>query len=457
MFNPEENIKALKEAVKLSPDNIILKKHLAETLVLYGHYEEAEQTFREALQLNPNDKSLKLSLANCFYKQAKNTYALLLVEEMLKEPNTEPKVYVLYAKLLFASGSVDKAVDFYKKAISQNADCVDIDFSEKLGIKNNYSANNKQNNNEVIDGKVRMAGGFGAENEQKTFNQDLERPEISFKNVGGMNDLKEEIEMKIIHPLKFPDMYKAYGKSAGGGILMYGPPGCGKTYIARATAGEINASFMSIGINDILDMWIGSSEKNIHEVFEEARRNKPCVLFFDEVDALAASRTDMRQSSTRHVINQFLTELDGVKSSNDGILILAATNAPWHLDSAFKRPGRFDRLIFVPPPDETARTNILRIMLAGKPINEIDYDLISSKVQNFSGADLKSLIDLTVEEKLKEAMKKGKPTAIETKDILNIIPKVKPSTKEWFATARNYIMYANQGGTYDDVKKFLNL
>jgi SpoVK/Ycf46/Vps4 family AAA+-type ATPase len=263
--------------------------------------------------------------------------------------------------------------------------------------------------------------------------------------------------MKIIHPLKHPELYKAYGKPIGGGILMYGPPGCGKTYLARATAGEIAASFLSVGINDVLDMWIGNSEKNLHELFERGRRGRPCVLFFDEVDALAASRADMRSSAGRHLINQFLAELDGMQASNDGLLILAATNAPWHVDPAFRRPGRFDRILFVPPPDQTARAAILRAMCAGKPVSDVDYNLIAKKTDAFSGADLKAVLDRAIEAKLTDAMKVGIPQPLTTKDLLAAAAGVRPSTREWFATARNYALYANQGGAYDDVLQYLKL
>jgi SpoVK/Ycf46/Vps4 family AAA+-type ATPase len=263
--------------------------------------------------------------------------------------------------------------------------------------------------------------------------------------------------MKIIHPLTHPELYKAYGKQIGGGILMYGPPGCGKTYLARATAGEISAGFMAVGINDVLDMWIGNSEKNLHELFEQARRNTPCVLFFDEVDALAASRTDMRTSGARHLINQFLAEMDGMQANNDGLLILAATNAPWHVDPAFRRPGRFDRILFVPPPDQEARASILRILCRGKPVENIDYDHVAKKSDHFSGADLKAALDLAIEAKLKEAMKAGVPKPLTTKDLTSAAASIKPSTREWFGTARNYALYSNQGGVYDDILKFLKL
>jgi len=238
---------------------------------------------------------------------------------------------------------------------------------------------------------------------------------------------------------------------------MYGPPGCGKTYLARATAGEIRASFLSVGINDVLNMWLGNSEKNLHQLFEQARRNRPCVLFFDEVDALAASRADMRTSAGRHLINQFLSELDGVTANNEGVLILAATNAPWHVDPAFRRPGRFDRILFVPPPDAPARSSILRIMLKGKPLEDVDYDSLAKKSDGFSGADLKGLVDVAIEKKLQQAIKEGVPKPLTTKDLLAAAAIVKPSTREWFATARNYALYSNQGGTYDDILKYMKL
>lgn len=162
------------------------------------------------------------------------------------------------------------------------------------------------------------------------------KPTINFSDVGGMDAIKKEIELKIIKPLLHPELYKAYGKKIGGGILLYGPPGCGKTYIAKATAGQVHSKFISITLNDILDMWIGSSEKNLHNLFELARQNTPCIIFIDEIDALGASRSDMKQSSGRHLINQFLQELDGIDRTNDGVLIIGATNTPWNLDLLFE-------------------------------------------------------------------------------------------------------------------------
>jgi len=273
--------------------------------------------------------------------------------------------------------------------------------------------------------------------------------------VGGMQDVKEEIGLKIIQPLLHPELYKAYGKKIGGGILLYGPPGCGKTHIARATAGEIKATFISVAIKDILDMWMGKSERNMHRVFEVARKNTPCVVFIDEVDALGASRANMRHSGGSHVINQFLTEMDGINADNEGLLVIGATNMPWHVDSAFRRPGRFDRTIFVPPPDIEGRVSILGILLREKPTISLDLRAIAKRTEGFSGADLKAVIDLAIEEKLRSSMKTGIPEPIGQKDLMNAAAKHRPTTKDWFSTARNYALYANESGLYDEILKYL--
>src|ERR1044071_9554623 len=168
-------------------------------------------------------------------------------------------------------------------------------------------------------------------------------------------------------------------------------------------------------------MWIGQSERNLHALFEQARSHRPCVLFFDEVDALGANRTDSLKSGGRQIINQFLSELDGVQSSNEGVLILAATNAPWHLDPAFRRPGRFDRILFVPPPDQSARAAILRLLLKGKPVSEIDFEALAKKTDGFSGADLKAIVDVAVEDKLRDAMKTGAVQPLAGRDLLEAV------------------------------------
>ena len=444
----DDAIRSLREALKHSPDNVPLRQHLAESLLGFGRYGEAEHEYRHALGSAPDNAGLKVGLAQAFYQQGKNGEALVIVEALLKGSNTPARAVALYAKLLFRAGDVERAVRQYKEAVDLDSAVADADFAARLGIGPEHEGS------DVVEGRARVLGDDDAGDLPAG---SIEKPRIAFKDVGGMEGVKDEIRMKIIHPLEHAELYRAYGKAIGGGLLMYGPPGCGKTHLARATAGEVKANFMAVGINDVLDMWIGKSEQNLHELFEQARGHRPCVLFFDEVDALAASRSDMKQSYGRVIINQFLAELDGVQTSNEGVLILAATNAPWHLDSAFRRPGRFDRILFVPPPDATARAGILRILCHGKPVQDIDYDFLAKKTDQFSGADLKAVVDVAIEGKLREAMKAGVPTPLTTKDLQKAAGSVRPTTKEWFSTARNYALYSNQGGLYDDILKYLKM
>ncbi len=453
MAESDDMIDGLRQAVRVSPDNVPLRQHLADTLLGMGKPPDAEKEFRAALQLKPDDVKLKFGLARAFEQQGKSSAAIVVLEDIAKRSDCPARARLLYARLLSAAGHDDDASRQYRKAIEADPGVADVHLADQLGVDAAPPRSSDDDHDDVVDGKVRAAW----EEPGSVSGIEVERPRTKFADVGGLDEVKEQVRMKIIHPLKHPDLYKAYGKPIGGGILMYGPPGCGKTFLARATAGEISAAFLSIGINDVLDMWIGNSEKNLHELFERARRGRPCVLFFDEVDALAASRADMRASAGRHLINQFLAELDGVQASNDGVLILAATNAPWHVDPAFRRPGRFDRILFVPPPDPNARAAILRAMCTGKPVDNIDYAHVAKKTEGFSGADLKAVLDRAIEAKLADAMKAGIPKPLTTKDLLTAAGGVRPSTREWFATARNYALYANQGGAYDDVLQYLKL
>jgi SpoVK/Ycf46/Vps4 family AAA+-type ATPase len=443
----DQAIQALRDAVKISPENVPLRQHLADTLLTLGRFAEAEQEYRQALALAAGNVALRLGLARAYYQQDKNSQALVIIEDLLKQPNTPAPAYVLHARLLLRTGEIERAVRQYKEAIDLDPASADPELSAQLGV------GAAEEPAEVVEGMVRQSSG----SEVEPSRVEIERPALCFDDVGGMETVKDEIRMKIILPLKHPELYRAYGKTVGGGILLYGPPGCGKTYLARATAGEVGAGFIAVGISDILDMWIGQSERNLHETFERARSHRPCVLFFDEVDALGASRSDLRHGGARQLINQFLAELDGVAASNEGVLILAATNAPWHLDSAFRRPGRFDRILFVPPPDLPARAAVLRLLLHGKPLQAIDFDYLAKKTEQFSGADLKAVVDVAVEAKLREALKAGRPSPLTNKDLVAAVGTMRLSTKEWFATARNYALYSNQGGIYDDVLKYLKL
>ena len=441
MSSQDDALRSLRDAAKAAPGNAALRVAIADLLMSFARYDEAEQEYRAALQASPSGAPARLGLARCFLHQGKTSAAAVIIEELVRSADPPAAAYLLQARIQWAQNEPDAASRSYRRAVDLDPSLADEELEKRAGAFPDG------------DDPPRLTTGDAA----PPPSIEVERPDISFRDVGGMDGVKEEIRMKIIHPLEHPDVFKAYGKKIGGGILLYGPPGCGKTYLARATAGEIKSRFMSVGLHEVLDMFIGQSEKNLHEIFETARRHAPCVLFFDEVDALGASRSDMRHSAGRLTINQFLSELDGVTSNNEGILVLGATNAPWHLDAALRRPGRFDRILFVPPPDAAARSSILRILVRGKPCGDIDFDHVAKKADGFSGADLKALVDVVIEEKLREAMKQGTPKPLATRDFTAALPTRRPTTKEWFSTARNYALYSNQGGMYDDILKYLKL
>lgn len=255
--------------------------------------------------------------------------------------------------------------------------------------------------------------------------------------------------------MRNPELRRLYGKSLRGGLLLYGPPGCGKTFIARAVAGELGASFISIGISDVLDMWTGSSERNLHEIFMTARRQAPCVLFFDEVDALGQRRSQLRSSAMRTTVNQFLQELDSVDAQNEGVFVLGATNSPWDVDTALRRPGRFDRTLLVLPPDEVAREEILRFHLRERPIQEIDVTSLAKRTDGYSGADLAHLCESAAEKALVASIRTGEVRLIGMPDFDTALGELKSSVTPWFEAAKSVALFANEGGAYDDLVAYL--
>jgi SpoVK/Ycf46/Vps4 family AAA+-type ATPase len=286
---------------------------------------------------------------------------------------------------------------------------------------------------------------------------DVEVPRIRLSDVGGMEQVKRRLEMAFLAPMRNPQLREMYGKSLRGGLLLFGPPGCGKTFIARATAGEMGARFIAVGLSDVLDMYFGQSERNLHELFETARRKAPCVLFLDEVDALGQKRTQARnQPMWRSIVAQLLNEMDSVAADNEGVFVLGATNAPWDVDSALRRPGRFDRMLLVLPPDAPAREAIIAYHLRSRPVDaDIDRHKIALRTDGYSGADLAHACESAAEFALEDSLSTGVPRPISSSDLANALRDVKPSTGAWFQTARNFAMFANEGGLYDDLLDYM--
>ena len=284
---------------------------------------------------------------------------------------------------------------------------------------------------------------------------DVEIATSTLADVGGMQDVKDRLNMAFLAPLRNPELRRLYGKSLKGGLMLYGPPGCGKTYIARALAGEIGASFITVTLTDILDQFIGNSEANLHSLFVTARKHAPVVLFLDEIDAIGQKRSQSTSAAWRGVTNQLLMEMDGIGADNEGLFILAATNTPWDVDPALRRPGRFDRSVAVLPPDAPARHSILYHYLKDRPMEGIDLGVLVRQTNGFTGADLAHLVDSAAEFAMMDSLRTGTVRMMTMQDFTNALKQVRPSAGPWFASARNIVEYGNRDGQYDDLAAYM--
>jgi AAA+ superfamily predicted ATPase len=285
---------------------------------------------------------------------------------------------------------------------------------------------------------------------------EVEKSGVALADVGGMDAVKRRLHVALIGPIRNPELREAYRKSLRGGLMLYGPPGCGKTFIARATAGELGASFLAVGLAEVLDMWLGQSERHIKEIFDTARRSAPCVVFLDELDAIGQKRSNLRTSpSMRGVVNQLLSEMDGFAGGNEGVFVLGATNHPWDVDTALLRPGRFDRIALVLPPDQRAREAILENAMKDRPVQNVDVRWLAEHTDQFSGADLVHLCESATEQAMEESMMTGRVRSIGMNDFRAALKDIRPSTRAWFDTARNYVLFSNEGGSYDELLAYM--
>ncbi|MFD5202852.1 ATP-binding protein [Streptomyces sp. NPDC058375] len=415
-------IRSLRSAVAAAPDDVPLRLHLAELLLTSGAPEAAVSEAAVALQHAPGDAAARELMMRAMGGPAPAAEADPPASAPGAEadpPGAEPDPLASGFNWRAAEEEVDGIVEprFVESALT-------VDGSGDPGDADAFDVTGP--------GAVRLA------------------------DVGGMREVKDRLEAAFLAPMRNPELRRLYGKSLRGGLLLYGPPGCGKTFIARAVAGELGASFLSVSVNDVLDMWIGNSERNMHEVFNTARRKAPCVVFLDELDALGGKRSRTQNSGMRNTVNQLLTELDGIDSAaNEGVFVLAATNVPWDVDIALRRPGRLDRTLLVLPPDAGAREAILRYHLRERPVEGVDLGRVVKATDGLSGADLAHVCESAAETALLDSARTGTIRMIGTPDLLAAAKVVVPSSEPWFAAARNVAMFANEGGMYDDLVTYL--
>ncbi|MDK2825682.1 MAG: hypothetical protein PWQ63_845 [Methanolobus sp.] len=278
-----------------------------------------------------------------------------------------------------------------------------------------------------------------------------EIPNIGFSDIGGLEDVKEEIRKAIIYPFTHKKLYQMYGQKAGEGILLYGPPGCGKTMMAKAAAKECGAEFISVKTSTIVSKWVGASEKNIKQIFDIARQGKRSIIFFDEIDSIATRRSESEDYAKR-VVNELLAQMDGVDTASDDLLVLAATNEPWAIDPALRRPGRFSKLVFVPEPDLEARKAILQIHLKKRPIDaDLDILYLAEITDSYSGADLAAICKEAADIPLGEALRGGDPRKIRLQDFETVLQKRKPSIVSWYIEAKTAVRKTGEEDVFSEL------
>jgi AAA+ superfamily predicted ATPase len=463
-MEPESLLDSLRNAVAAMPDDLPLRLHLATMLLRAGQRDEAVRHLGAVLQRDPgNTEAIRLltSPAEAAGPPAAPPGEVDSSPERVRGSSSSPTgpFPVQDGPGGGAAGSGDGAAGSGNGAAgSGNGAAGSGDGPAGSGDGPADSYDWSQAEDELRDVLPAMfvgeAGSVSAGlDEARAY--DAESAGLTLADVAGLDEVKKRLEAAFLAPMRNPELRKLYGKSLRGGLLLYGPPGCGKTFIARAVAGELGARFITVSFADLIDMFVGRSERNIHELFEVARRNAPCVVFLDEVDAIGQKRSQLRNTPMRSAVNQLLLELDDVASDNTGVFLLAATNHPWDVDSALRRPGRFDRTLLVLPPDGPAREGVFRYHLRDRPVAGIDLARLSRLTDGYSGADIAHVCETAAERALLDSVQRGEARLIGQADLEAAIGEVRPSLGTWFETARNVALFANEGGVYDDLVAYL--
>jgi transitional endoplasmic reticulum ATPase len=475
-------LKAFQDALRQSPENVPL-------LLLYGRacleelqMEDAVAAYEKAVELEPRHTDAQLGLARALILSGDASKAAVRAELVLQQDPQCAAAHLMLSRVYLAEGDKTRSRLHFNKAAQLDASVADIGLEKDLGLTLLEARRAQQGGAPSEGGSAAVEGvgqvttppGEGAAGEMdedffmdeppydwrpETFWMlgDPERERVTFDDVGGLESVKEEIRRKIVYPLQQPELHRAYGRPVGGAMLFYGPPGCGKTLLLRAVAGEAQCHYLAVGLHEIFDPYFGSTERNLHQMFETARLNAPCVLVIDGLDSLAQDRRQVRESQLRNVVNQLLHEMDALRSGGQRVLVLAATSQPWTLDPALCRPGRFEQSLFIPPPDAETRREILQRLLAQKPVGRVNMKALVEATEGFSGADLHWVLDRAAELTLGQAMAKGHPIPIAGSLLIQVAKDHQPTTHDWFAGVQSVEsdMVTERSWMTGEVKKFM--
>ena len=277
-------------------------------------------------------------------------------------------------------------------------------------------------------------------------------PMVYFDDLAGLKEAKERIKETIIYPITKPDAFTHYGIPSGGGLLMYGPPGCGKTKIAQAAANESGLVFFEVGPSDIKNKYVGESEKNVRAIFEAASGRGGSIIFLDELDAMAPRRQSGNPGYETSLVSEFLIQMQRFTDENEHSLVIGATNRPWEVDIALRRPGRFDTLVFIPHPDEEARTQILEKANQGRPLDPgVDFSALSERMSGFSGSEISELCHEAARHAFRGCLDSGNMLPISKNDFDEVIRGFKSGTSSWYRSAVDELVTGSDKDLFVDM------
>jgi len=416
-------------------------------------FEEAIDLYGQAIREDPKYASAYFNRALAYAILNKYELATADAKQVLKlEPDSYDAPYVMGIVAEYQK-EYEEAKEWYQKAIDKNP--------KYEQAKARLEALNKKVEEQPAEGEKKLLSG----GEEKTVSEEGQlksvkwyKSKLKFADIVGMKKQKKLIHENIILAIKKPELLRAYGKKLGLGVLFYGPPGCGKTYFVNAIGGETGSNLLVAAINEIVDMYAGNTEKNMHAIFEQARKNTPCVVFFDEVDALGMKRDGGgdgggSQSYMRMAVNQFLQEMDGIEKNPEGIFIIGATNQPWDMDPALKRSGRFGEAIYIPPPDYQTRKQSFIYNTRKMPLGNINFGRLARAAMGFSQADIADICDKTALIPAAEEDRTGKKRKIMMKDFLGMIKHHGGTLDEWYAMVRKDIVNKTETQIVDGKKQ----
>jgi SpoVK/Ycf46/Vps4 family AAA+-type ATPase len=405
----KKDLKNLEDALKRSPNNIGLRLNYALKLYKFKEYDLAEKNYQMVLKDHPENMKAKQGLIEVYF--AKNNFSAVIViaEEIVQKNMASEKILELYAKSLLRQNNLSDAQEVYQKLINRNPFFFDEELDSALDNMDEYVYHDNEGFEYEEDDEEDFGMGgeeFGDFMIDNLLNMSehlfLEERKFHFEHIIGMEDVKSVLKYKLNFITRDVALREAYSIKNTGGILLYGPYGCGKTHIVKSIPYEFDCKVLPFEMFRLTDLWSFNKEGMMHYFFNFARANMPCVLFFDEVDGLAVDRNKITNHADRSAVSKLLLEMDNVRENNHELMVIASTNAPWQLDTAMLRYGRFDQNIFVAPPDEKNRKSFINQKLSKikNKVGKVDDIVAGSHLYTY--AEIEQIFDLATMTMLNE-------------------------------------------------------